>query len=81
MNGAARAAGDLLARGVVATTLQLVRALQGGRPAVAQGLVRERRRLLAELARNMNNPAQAGLLAALEAAVAESDRTVGALIG
>jgi hypothetical protein len=72
----------MLALGVVASTLQLVRAMEGGRePAALKSLMGERRRLLGELARKVDDPAQVGSLAALEAAVAESDRTLGALIG
>jgi hypothetical protein len=43
--------------------------------------MRERRRLLVHLARNVDGLACAGSLAALTAAVAESDRTLGALLG
>jgi hypothetical protein len=71
----------MLALGVVASTLQLVRALNDGDPAVnVRGLMRERRRLLGELARKVNDTVHVDSLAALEAAVAESDRTLGALI-
>jgi hypothetical protein len=72
----------MLALGVVASTLQLVRAVEDGRqPAAVQDLMQERRRLLAELARKVDSPVAVGSLAALTAAVAESDRTLGALIG
>ena len=82
MNEAACSTGRMLALGVVASTMQLVRALEDGRaPAAVQGLMQERRRLLAELARKVDSPAGVGSLAALEAAVAESDRTFGALLG
>jgi hypothetical protein len=81
VNAVTSATGRMLALGVVASTLQLVRALHDGE-AVANlhGLMRERRRLLDELARKMNDPEHVGSLAALQAAVAESDRTLGALI-
>ena len=71
----------MLALGVVASTLQLVRAMEDGHaPAALRELMRERRRLLAELARKVDDPRHAGSLAALAAAVSESDRTLGALI-
>jgi hypothetical protein len=70
----------MLALGVVASTLQLVRAMQNGQGlADVRGLVDARRNLLLELARNVNTPAEVGSLAALEAAVNESDRTLEAL--
>jgi len=83
MSGAAhQPARRLLSQGVVAATLQLVRALRdGSAPAAVRTLQKERQRLLRELARNVDDPARVGSLAALHAAVAESDRTVGALIG
>jgi hypothetical protein len=82
VNAVAGPTGRLLARGVVASTMALVRAVQVGRePAEVQGMMQERRRLLTELARNVNTPGEVGSLAALAAAVAESDRTLGALIG
>ncbi len=72
----------LLAQGVVASTQQLVRAMRDRQaPGAVQGMMQERRRLLTELARNVNTPGEVGSLAALVAAVAESDRTLGALIG
>jgi hypothetical protein len=77
-----RPAQRLLAKGVVASTQQLVRAMRDRQaPDAMQGLMQERRRLLTELARNVNTPGEVGSLAALAAAVAESDRTLGALIG
>lgn len=82
MNGVACPTGRMLALGVVASTMQLVRAMEEGRTsAQVQDLMRERRRLLTELARKVDSPAQVGSLAALEAAVSESDRTLGALLG
>ena len=65
---------DLAAFPLLLCTLIAV-ALQLGR---GEGL---RRRLLSELARKVDSPVAVGSLAALEAAVAESDRTLGALIG
>jgi hypothetical protein len=82
MNGVACATGRMLALGVVASTMQLVRAMEEGLEAAqVQDLMRERRRLLSELARKVDGSTQVGSLAALTAAVSESDRTLGALIG
>jgi hypothetical protein len=76
------AAGRLLARGVTASTFQLVRGMRDARDrATIQHLMAERRRLLAELARYMNTERHVGSLAALSAAVAESDRTLEAMLG
>ncbi len=73
--------GRMLALGVVASTMALVRAMEKGREAAeVQSLMQERRRLLTELARNVDTPAGVGSLAALEAAVDESERTLEALI-
>ena len=72
----------MLAQSVMATTHQLVRSLQGGgRPASLRRLMDERQRLLAELARDVNTSGGVGSLTALRDAVAESDRTLEALIG
>jgi hypothetical protein len=72
----------MLAQNVTAATHQLVRSLcVGGRPAAIRRLMGERRRLLAELARNVNASGGVGSLAALEAAVAESDHALEQLIG
>lgn len=80
--GAARASERLLVQGVLASTLQLVRQVRDGREsAVVRSLMGERRRMLAELARDMDVVAGAGSLAALSAAMAESDRTLEALLG
>lgn len=82
MNEVACPTGRMLALGVVASTMQLVRALEEGmEPTQVQHLMRERRRLLTELARKVDSSAQVGSLAALTAAVTESDRTLGALLG
>jgi len=79
---AVRSEGRLLAQGVIAATQQLVRAMRDGRPpATVRHLIAERHCLLARLARNVDDPAYVGSLAALQAAVAESDRTLGALLG
>jgi hypothetical protein len=75
-------AGQLLAQSVLAATRQLVRAVGAGLPeTTVRRLMRERRRLLVHLARNVDDLACAGSLAAMQAAVAESDRTLGALLG
>lgn len=76
-----RAAQLLLARGIVASTLQLVRTVRDGRqaPAVRQ-LMLERRRMLAELAGDKCVALSPEALGALDAAVAESDRTLEALL-
>jgi hypothetical protein len=82
MAAAGAPAQRLLAQSVMASTHQLVRSVRDGRqPAAIRGLMGERRRLLAELARYVNVPGGAGSLAALEAAVNESDRTLEKLIG
>jgi hypothetical protein len=71
------AAQRLLVSGITASTLQLVRALQDGcNAANLERLMTQRRRMLAELAASPASPVLAGMLAALDAAVAESDRTV-----
>jgi hypothetical protein len=76
------AACRLLARNVTATTYQLARGMVDARPGeVIRGLMAERQRLLAELARHVNVSVGAGSLAALRAAVAESDRTLEQMIG
>jgi hypothetical protein len=82
VNAAKPSAGYLLAQCVVLATQQLVRAVRDGLPATTvRRLMRERRSLLGHLARNVDDQAGAGSLAALRAAVAESDRTLGALLG
>lgn len=75
------AARRLLAQGVMAVTHQLVRGLRDGRHTQSmRELMRERRRLLSELARDVNEHGEGGPLTALRSAVAESDRTLEALI-
>lgn len=77
-----RASQRLLVQGVLASTLQLVRHVREGRePALVRGLMGERRRMLAQLAPGMEAAAGAGALAALTAAMQESDRTLEALLG
>lgn len=77
MNRDLPAAQRLLVSGITASTLQLVRALRDGCSAQKlERLMAERRRMLAELAAGPACPVLAGMLAALGAAVAESDRTV-----
>jgi hypothetical protein len=72
----------LLAQSVMASTHQLVRLVRdGGQVTRIRHLMGERQRLLSELARYVNGTGGVGSLAALEAAVAESDRTLEALLG
>ena len=79
---AARPAQRLLLQGVMASTYSLVRGLRDGQPPAAmRSLMGERRRMLTELARDIDAVAGAGSLAALTAAMAESDRTLEALLG
>lgn len=78
----ARPAEQMLARGVIAATLQVVHAMRDGRPpATVRRLMQQRQCLLAELARKVDDPGNVGSLTALQAAVAESDRTLGLLLG
>mgnify|MGYP006981531580 FL=1 len=75
-----RPAQRLLVLGVLASTNQLVRGLAEGLPqAQLEELMRERRRMLGELTAD-DGVELAGRMGALTAAVAESDRTVEALI-
>lgn len=72
----------LLAQNVMASTHRLVRDLrEGASPDTVRSLMRDRRLLLAELARYMDVPEGDDPLAALSAAVDESDRTLEALLG
>jgi hypothetical protein len=71
----------LLVQGVLASTNQLVRGLVEGVPqAQLLELMRERRRMLGELDAVFDDASFAGHMRALSAAVAESDRTVEALL-
>ena len=71
----------MLVLGVLASTNQLVRGLAEGVPqAQLLELMRERRRMLGELDAVIDGASFAGSMGALSAAVAESDRTVEALI-
>jgi hypothetical protein len=80
--GDARAAQRLLLQGVMASTFQLVRGMRDGHESSRlQGLIEERQRMFVELARDVDVPESDGALAALRAAIAESDRTLAALIG
>lgn len=82
MSGTARASQRLLVQGVLASTMQLVRHVRDGRePAAVRSLMGERRRMLSQLAQDVDAIAGAGSLAALTAAMAESDRTLEALLG
>jgi hypothetical protein len=79
--GALPAEGRLLAQSVTASTFQLVRGLRDAAdPERLRFLMAERHRLLDELARYMNTDRHVGSLTALEAAVAESDRTLEVLL-
>jgi len=70
----------LLVLGVLASTNQLVRGLADGEPPERLlGLMRERRRMLGDLDA-VAGSGFAGRMRALSAAVAESDRTVEALL-
>lgn len=78
----ARPAEQMLARGVIASTLQVVHAMRDGcSPKIVRHLMQQRQCLLAELARKVDDPGHVGSLTALQAAVAESDRTLGTLLG
>jgi hypothetical protein len=80
MSGSGRAAQLLLAQGVVASTLQLVRSMRDGDEVpVVRGLMQERRRLLALLPLH-EAVAEQGSFVALSAAVAESDQTLERLL-
>jgi hypothetical protein len=70
----------LLAQGVVASTLQLVRSMRDGDEGpVVRGLMQERRRMLALLPLHEAG-AEQGSFVALSAAVAESDQTLERLL-
>jgi len=76
-----RPAQRLLVLGVLASTNQLVRGLSEGVPQDGLlELMRERRRMLGELDAVADGAGFTGRMLALSAAVAESDRTVEALI-
>ena len=76
-----RPAQRLLVQGVLASTAHLVRKLRdGAAPADLQRLMSERRRMLGELAATDGCAEFCSSLRALGAAVAESERTVEALL-
>lgn len=76
-----RPAQRLLVQGVLASTACLVRELRdGAAPSRVRRLMSERRRMLGELSMFQEEPAYSSCLRALDAAIAESDRTVEALI-
>ncbi|MDQ2641805.1 MAG: hypothetical protein M3Y79_14640 [Pseudomonadota bacterium] len=82
VRGAIPAARRLLAQNVMASTFRLVRSVRECAPmATIREQMGERQRLMADLARHVNTGEGAGSLAALRAAVAESDRTLEQLIG
>lgn len=77
-----RPAQRLLVQGVLASTSHLVRELRdGAAPAALRQLMAERRRMLGELGATTGGAEFLTSVQALHAAVAESDRTVEALIG
>jgi hypothetical protein len=79
---APRAAQLLLAQGVIASTMQLVRSVRDGSQAPeVRRLMLERRRMLEELARDVAVQGRPGSVWALREAVVESDRTLEALLG
>jgi hypothetical protein len=66
----------------MASTAQLVRGVRDGRsPPEVRMLMSERRRMLQELVLQEADPVNALTLESLEEAVAESDRTLEALLG
>jgi len=76
-----RPAQRLLVQGVLASTSHLVRELRdGATPADVRRLMAERRRMLGELGAARGSLQFQASVQALNAAVAESDRTVEALI-
>ncbi len=79
---APRAAQLLLVRGVIASTMQLVRSVQDGQDApTVRRMMRQRRRMLAELTLDEAVQGLPGSAWALREAVVESDRTLEALLG
>jgi hypothetical protein len=75
------AATRLRVRGILAVTAQLVRdAADPRKRDVMHGMLDERRRILAELARDLHEDGPTRCLDALMAAVEESDRTFGQLL-
>jgi hypothetical protein len=77
-----RPAQRLLVQGVLASTSHLVRELRdGAAPAAVRRLMAERRRMLGELGAAGGGSQFHTSVQALNAAIAESDRTVEALIG
>lgn len=81
MNHYQRPAQRLLVQGVLASTIQLVRFLRdGGETVELRRLMSERRRMLRALAAGQEGPVDSQRMRALQAAVAESDRTMEALM-
>jgi hypothetical protein len=81
VTGHPRAAQLLLAQGVIASTLQLVRSVRDGRETKAvRELMLERRRMLAELTLDDSVQGLPGSAWALREAIVESDRTLEALL-
>lgn len=72
----------LLSQGVLALTGQIVRGCESGAPAAAlRWLVAERHRLLRELGNSVTDDTAIGCLAAMTAAVIESDRALDVMLG
>ena len=72
----------LLVQGVLALTGQIVRGIGEGRPPLAlTSLVQERHRLLRELGNSVTDDAAIGCLAAMTAAVIESDLALDVMRG
>jgi hypothetical protein len=72
----------MLAQGVMAVTGQLVRGMAGQTSPVAlRWLVEERHRLLRELGNSVTDDAAIGCLAAMTAAVIESDLALEVMLG
>jgi len=77
-----RPAQRLLVQGVLASTAHLVRELRdGASPGELRGMMSERRRMLGELAATSGCAGFDLSILALGAAVAESERTLEALLG
>ena len=72
----------LLSQGVMTLTNQLVRGCSNGTDRAAlRWLAAERHRLLRELGNSVKDDAAIGCLAAMTAAVLESDRTLDVMLG
>ena len=70
----------LLVRGIFALTNQLVRSVASGKQSDLPQLMSERHRLLRELGISVRDDRALGCLAAITAAVQESDRALEAMV-